>query len=173
MASRKDFPQTLSERGIQESAYRMLVDHGRRMGRLSRDEVVDIIPDAEFDGPLIEAFVQAISSEGIVVEDETAAVADPAKRVAALYDDNEGVEDAGGEAPEVDDDATSADVETNNQEIDLRGVDVDDVLRMYLREAVQTPLLSQSEEVELARRIILCRMAYEELSRGNTPERRQ
>ena len=54
----------------------MLVDHGRRLGRVSRDEVVDIIPDAEFDGKLIEECIQAISSEGITVEDEPAVPAE-------------------------------------------------------------------------------------------------
>ncbi len=57
MASQKDISRTLAERGIDESAYKMLIDHGRRRGRLSRDEVVDVIPDAEFDGPLIDEFV--------------------------------------------------------------------------------------------------------------------
>jgi RNA polymerase primary sigma factor len=50
---------------------------------------------------------------------------------------------------------------------------VDDVLRMYLREAAQIPLLTAAEEVELARRIELCRRAYQELGRGSVTAARE
>jgi RNA polymerase primary sigma factor len=178
MQSRKDILATLSERGIQESVYQILVDHGRRVGRLSREEVIDVIPDTEFDGALIEEFIQAIASEGIQIDDEPAATADPESPDAELYEASDGREEeevAGGKkrTARLDDDAGLVNGDSNLKDLDLRGVEVDDVLRMYLREAVQTPLLSLSEEVNLAQRINLCRMAYEELSRGNVPPRRQ
>jgi RNA polymerase primary sigma factor len=162
MASQKDISHTLSERGIDESVYRMLVDHGKRQGKISREEVVDIIPDTEFDEGLIEEFVDAISHEGVTVEDSPLAAADKATVEERLFEENE----------ELAADENHLD-EPNYQNIDLSGVEVDDVLRMYLREAVQTPLLTASEEIELARRIEMCRMAYEELSRGNLPSKRQ
>jgi RNA polymerase primary sigma factor len=162
MASQRDISQTLSERGIDESTYRMLVDHGRRRGRISRDEVVDIIPDTEFDEPLIEQFIEAISNEGIAVEDVPLVTVDMVNPEAPLYEENEEPVAEGEDF-----------IEPNYGNIDLSGIEVDDVLRMYLREAAQTPLLTASEEVELARRIEMCRMAYEELSRGGLPTNRQ
>ncbi len=175
MPSRKDIIQTCNERGIEESKYQMLVDHGKRLGRVRRDEVVDVIPDAEFDEPLIDEFVQAISDEGIPVDNEPPAAADMAMPEQALYEENNEPKSDRQEDPE-----NTPPIETRNvdeeplpQDIDLSGVEVDDVLQMYLRDAVQTPLLSQSEEVELARRINMCRHAYEELSKGKVPPRRQ
>jgi RNA polymerase primary sigma factor len=53
-------------------------------------------------------------------------------------------------------------------------VDVDDVLRMYLREAACEPLLTAAEEATLARLIEQCRNALEELSQNKvSPERRE
>jgi RNA polymerase primary sigma factor len=161
MPSQKDISQTLIDRGIEESAYRMLVNHGKRRGRISRDEVVDIIPDTEFDGPLIDEFVEAISNEGIAVEDAPLVASDMIRPEAALYEENEEL------VPD------TAETENNSGTVDLSGIEVDDVLRMYLREAAQTPLLTAAEEVELARRIEMCRVAYEELSHGNLSTHRQ
>ena len=42
----------------------------------------------------------------------------------------------------LDEDQAPVEAEASTPDIDLRGVEVDDVLRMYLREAVQTPLLT-------------------------------
>ncbi len=138
----------------------MLIDHGHRRGRLSRDEVVDVIPDAEFDGPLIDEFIDAISGEGIPVDDEPLVAADMALPEAPLYEENaEALQEL-------------RDVQPEAEAVDLSGVEVNDVLRIYLMEAAQTPLLTASEEVELARRIDHCRSASEELSRGQVPPRR-
>ena len=41
----RDIAEKLAEKGIDESSYRMLIDHGRRNGSLSRNDVVDLIPD--------------------------------------------------------------------------------------------------------------------------------
>lgn len=49
---------------------------------------------------------------------------------------------------------------------ELDGVDVDDIVKMYVREAARVPLLSAEEEVELAQRMERGRMAQDELGRG-------
>ncbi len=159
MASQKDIEKTLSEKGIDVSAYQLLIDHGRRKGRLSREEVIDIVPDAEFDAPLVKEFIDAVTEQGITVEEAARArdlseeLGDPLAVQETFPRDEELVSDL-------------ADLEMEAGDINLRGVEVDDVLRMYLREASQIPLLTASEEVELARRIERCRRAQEELSHG-------
>ena len=148
MTSQRDIYQTLSERGIDTNAFQTLIEHGRRMGHLSRETVADIIPESEFDGSLTDAFVEALTSEGIQIEEVEA-------------------EAAAENFPDPDMVADLEDLQVEAGDINLEGVDVDDVLRIYLREAAQIPLLTAAEEVELSRRIELCRRAYQELSRGN------
>jgi RNA polymerase primary sigma factor len=152
MVVRRDIRQTIAERGIDESAYQLLLDYGRRRQSITRGQVIDVIPDTEFDGPLIEEFIQAINEEGIEVVEESDEIDE---------DQDFTIDD---EVTTSTNDVDVADIVT--EDINLAGVEVDDVLRIYLKEAAQVPLLTASEEVELARRIELCRMAYEELANG-------
>jgi hypothetical protein len=117
-----------SEKGLDESAFRMLVDHGRRRGKINRDELIDVLPDIEFDGDTIDAFVDAMADEGIPVEEEDAEAAELA---AERYPEE-------GDAV-----ADLSELEAEAGDISLTGVEVDDVLRMYLREAAQIPLLTR------------------------------
>lgn len=151
----RDIAERLAEKGIDESSYRMLIDHGRRRGSLSRSDVVDLIPDLEFDHPMINQVVDSITDSGIEIEEDVAE-----EEVNTFPETEEVITDLGT-------------IEEEAGDIDLTGVEVDDVLRLYLREAAQIPLLSAAEEVELARRIELCRKAYEELSKGSISRERQ
>ena len=155
MASQRNIYQTLSERGIDEFAFKTLLEHGRRSGHLNRDEVVDVIPDTEFDDPLIDEFVQAITQEGIEVEEDEPDY-DP-------YPEE-------GDAVAITD--LSA-MEAEARDINLAGIEVDDTLSVYMREATSIPLLTAEEEVVLAKRIERCRKAYEEMARGGVQPERQ
>ena len=54
------------------------------------------------------------------------------------------------------------------EEDDLKNIETDDMVKMYIKEATRTRLLTADEEVELAQRIERGRMAQQELGRGNT-----
>jgi RNA polymerase primary sigma factor len=54
------------------------------------------------------------------------------------------------------------------EEDDLKNIDTDDMVKMYIKEATRTRLLTAQEEVDLAQRIERGRMAQQELGRGNT-----
>ncbi|HEX9018486.1 MAG TPA: sigma-70 family RNA polymerase sigma factor [Anaerolineaceae bacterium] len=155
MASHKDISKICSEQGLDESAYQMLVDHGRRRGKIQRDELVDVLPDIEYDGDLIDTFVDAIADEGISVEE---ADEEAARRAAETLTE-------GG-------DPALREIENGATDMDMTGLDVDDVLRLYLHEAGQVPLLKRDEEVALAQRIERCRTAREELSKGDVDPQR-
>ena len=151
-----DITQVLAERGIDENAYELLVDYGQRRGHLTRNEIVDLLPDAEFDDPLVDAVATAITDSGIDYLTEQT--------------DEKEEEEFPGEEEAMDKVAAAASEISN---INLAGVEVDDVLRMYLREAASVPLLTHEEEVDLAQRIELCRKAQQELQKGDvSPERR-
>jgi RNA polymerase primary sigma factor len=152
----RDIQRVLDERGLDESALRMLMEYGQRKGHLSRGEIVDLLPDAEFDDPLVSEVAGYISDAGINYLEQ---VAEEREEEAPL--DEEALSEA-------------ADVTLEAVDINLEGIQVDDVLRVYLREATGVPLLNYTEEVELARRIEKCRMALQELAQGNvSPERRE
>jgi RNA polymerase primary sigma factor len=217
MTSEKDIYQCLAEKGIDVSAFQLLISHGKRHRTLSHNELIDILPDAEFDPELMEQCVKALAQEGIDVEKtlhisrtpdlpgennlsgrpneagltaETQQPAAPAKRGARKSDAARGENRtrAGGAArgsayrsaafreenfdPTESEDAL-VDLGDEDEDLSFQGVEVDDVLRMVLREAAQVPLLSASEEVELARRIERCRDAQEELSHGELPAARR
>jgi RNA polymerase primary sigma factor len=152
----KDIEQLLSERGISPDHYRMLIDHGKRQGRLSREEVNDLLPDLEFDDSFFQQFVGAATEYGIPVEQIA-----PEVRPEEIPFEDETL------------DEVSMLEEQSLGELNLAGVEVDDVLRIYLREATQTPLLTAAEEVDLAKRIERCRWSHEEISRGNLTENRR
>ncbi len=152
----KDIERALKERGLDNGSLGMLMNYCQRKGRVSRDEIVTLLPDAEFDDPLVSEVADYLSDSGIDYLETQAEEReeDPAPDETALA-----------EAP---------DVTLEAADLNLEGIEVDDVLRVYLREAAGVPLLSQSEEVELARRIEQCRQAQKELARGNvSPERRE
>jgi RNA polymerase primary sigma factor len=161
MVAQRDIHDVMAERGIDESAYRLLIEYGQRRQVVTRQQVIDVIPDTEFDQPLIEEFIRAITAAGIEVVDE-------------VEDEENGQPAPGQVAGEdfLEEDGAPIEVTELNEDdlvtdINLAGVEVDDVLRIYLREAAQVPLLTAQEEVELARRIEHCRQAYEELAAGD------
>ena len=55
----------------------------------------------------------------------------------------------------------------------LANIDTDDTIGLYLKEVSRVPLLTATEEVELAQRIERGRMAREELAKGNAGARRR
>jgi RNA polymerase primary sigma factor len=152
-----EIDRVLSEKGIDPTALQLLLDYGRRHGQLTRSEIIDMVPDAEFDNPLVEQLVNAISDAGIAYSDTQATMQEESEYP--------------GEEEAMDLVATLA---SEVSEINLEGVEIDDVLRMYLRDAAGVPLLTYTQEVELARKIEQCRTAQEELARGQvTPARRR
>jgi RNA polymerase primary sigma factor len=162
-----DIEQILTERGISPDHYRLLIEHGKRQGRLSREEINDLLPDLEFDDGFFQQFVGVATEQGIPVVDiapEVAAPGEAAPEEAAPGEEFLFEDETLGEVSMLEEQTVG--------ELDLAGVEVDDVLRIYLREATQTPLLKADEEVDLAKRIERCRQANEEMSRGNVPENR-
>jgi RNA polymerase primary sigma factor len=151
-----DIEQILTERGIPAEHYRMLIDFGKRQGKLSREDVNDLLPDLEFDNGFFQQFVEVATENGIPVEQ-----IEPETRAEDITLDDDAL------------DEVSMLQETPAGELNLAGVEVDDVLRIYLREAAQTPLLTADEEVDLSKRIERCRRAHEEISRGNLSEERR
>jgi RNA polymerase primary sigma factor len=115
-----------------------------------------MLPDAEFDERLFERAVEQVGAAGIVFKEEEE-TDEP-----VLEDFNQLSESL----------EELVEVLPPGEDI-LAGIEVDNMLRMYFREAASTPLLTPDQELELARWVDACRRAQAELNQGVASERRR
>jgi RNA polymerase primary sigma factor len=149
------------ENGFHDYSVNLLVQHGRRQGYLTRKDIYDCIPDAEFDEELYEEILEALAEGGVEYLEE------------GPEEDAEN-----GEPGEEDDSEEGQNPDEisrgNESEVDiLEQIEAGDMVSLYIREAARVPLLKGEEEVELAQRIELCRLAQQELARGKVNRNRQ
>jgi RNA polymerase primary sigma factor len=132
--------------------HKILIDHGKRRGRINRGEVYELVPDAEFDDALKRELVERVSGEGIP------------------YEDGEGEEIAFDEGAL----GEAEPIELGRDAVDIpQEIESDNLLRIYFQEALHVPLLSGPQEVDLAKQIEGCRQAQEELKRGDVAAERR
>jgi RNA polymerase primary sigma factor len=129
------------QEGNADQIVRLLIDHGRRKQGVTRNDIIDLLPDAEFQDELVQQIRVTVEAAGVPFIDEP-----------------------GIEVPE---DLSLEEVEFPETEDLLSGIDVDDMVRLYMREASQVPLLSAAEEVQLARLIEDCRDAQQKKAQSS------
>jgi RNA polymerase primary sigma factor len=147
-----------------DAMVQLLIEHGQREGQLTRSDVFDLIPDAEFDETLLESVLEDITDAGIPY-------------VGVISEEDEDLSEDIAVEDETPVELTSPDLLTGPVESEpdiLETVDVDDMVRLYIKDAARIPLLTAEEEVQLAKLIEACREAQKELAKGNvTPERKK
>ena len=133
---------------------------GRQQGYISLDDLMQFFPEAEEDVNQLDEVFAALMSAGIpYVEDKSAL---PAGQESLA---------SGGEEEDT--------VQMINRlflsgEGSLTEIDTSDMVGLYLKQAAEVPLLTQQEEIDLAKAIERGRDARDELARGGTPiERRE
>jgi RNA polymerase primary sigma factor len=133
-----------------------LIELGRQKSYVTLDDILHFFPEAEQDVEQLEEAFSALLSAGIpFVED--ALIPEPTE------DELVAVEESGEAEPE-------PDLALDDY---LANIDTDDTIGLYLKEVSRVPLLTATEEVQLAQRIERGRTAREELAQGSvSPKRR-
>jgi RNA polymerase primary sigma factor len=130
-----------------------LIELGRKKKYVTIDDILFFLPEAEKDiGQLEEAF-SALMSAGVAFVEDAPAIEPPENELVAVEETEAGSE------PALDD--------------YLASIDTTDSIGLYLKEVSQVPLLTATEEVELAQRNEHGRKAREELAHGTASPRRR
>ncbi len=142
---------------VVEQAIEALVEQGKKRGILTWEELNDSIPDEAVSPDKLELLMMRLDEAGVEMLDEADAAKFDAK--------NRKAGGRKGGADSADEEATgdARAVEKSRAEVAEAGKRIDDPVRMYLSQMGEIPLLTRAEEIRLAKKVELTRMAFRQM----------
>ena len=153
--NRKSNNEIDEDENIQYSAISKLIELGHQKAYVTINDILHFFPEAEQDVSQLEEAFAALMSAGIPYLEDDDLSSEPTED--ELTSDE--VKEIAEEAQEI-------------QSDDLKHIDTDDTIGLYLKEVSRVPLLTAEEEVDLSQRIERGRMAREELANGKVSSKR-
>jgi RNA polymerase primary sigma factor len=142
---------------IEFSSIARLVQLGHQKSYVTIDDILHFFPEAEQDVSQLEEAFAALMNAGIPYVEDDVTLHEPTDEELVKDEEKELVEE----------------VESEVIIDDLKHIDTDDTIGLYLKEVSRVPLLIAEEEVELAQRIERGRMSREELARSTVGKSRR
>jgi len=134
---------------ISEKIIEAIIEKGKKNGYLTYEQMNDELPDEAVSPNRLDSLLMTLDEMGVRILDE----ADLAKREQEDFIEEEGVK-----KPE--EAKKKSDLILERALAEGEGKRIDDPVRMYLTQMGEIPLLSREEEISLARKIELTRLAY-------------
>jgi len=138
---------------VTEEKIKLILDKGQKKGYITYEEMNNELPDESISPNRLDSLIMTLDEMGIAILDE----AEMQKRK-SLEEDDEDFDDDAFEASLDKDNAEDLVLETELVEPDVGRID--DPVRMYLTQMGEIPLLTREQEITLARKIELTRMAF-------------
>ena len=136
---------------LAEGMIKAIIEKGKKKGYLTYEEMNDELPDEAVTPNRLDSLLMTLDEMGIHLIDE----ADAEKRSEEAFKEmDKGGEQAGK------DKKLAADKVLEKQLAEGDGRRIDDPVRMYLTQMGEIPLLAREEEISLAKKIELTRLAF-------------
>ncbi|MBN1456276.1 MAG: RNA polymerase sigma factor RpoD [Sedimentisphaerales bacterium] len=149
----KEF-KNLSKTEIAEKMIAAIIEKGKKKGYITYEQMNEELPDEAISPNRLDSLLMTLDEKGVQILDE----ADVAKR--EEEDEDEDFVDSDIETGKLDDIDAKADIVLEKALAESEGKRIDDPVRMYLTQMGEIPLLSRDEEISLARKIELTRLAF-------------
>jgi RNA polymerase primary sigma factor len=138
---------------VVEDKIKLIIEKAKKKGFITYEEMNNELPDESISASRLENLIMTLDEMGISMLDEA--------EVEKQQDEEDGFEvDDEALVDEEIEEESSEDLVLETELVEGSGGRIDDPVRMYLTQMGEIPLLTREQEISLARKIELTRMAF-------------